>query len=97
MWHSGRMTKKESYMLRFVSFLESKHINKIQNVTYQRQSKRINRSNILLSILKDSAIILSFGIDLLLVVALCFSGVLETDNKLIIADICVFKCGGKLL
>ncbi|BDB66898.1 hypothetical protein Hc94105_1099 [Helicobacter cinaedi] len=26
-------------MLRFVSFLESKHINKIQNVTYQRQSK----------------------------------------------------------
>ncbi|WP_268257956.1 hypothetical protein [Helicobacter cinaedi] len=39
MWHSGRMTKKESYMLRFVSFLESKHINKIQNVTYNNQSK----------------------------------------------------------
>lgn len=33
----------------------------------------------------------------ILVVALCFSGVLEIDNKLIIADICIFKRWAKLL
>ncbi|WP_295739621.1 hypothetical protein [uncultured Helicobacter sp.] len=52
-------------MLRFVSFLESKYINKIQNVTYQNQSKaiRIDRSNILPSIFKDLVIIPSFDIE----------------------------------
>lgn len=39
MGHSDRMIKKSSQRLRFVSILESKLVNKIQNVTYKNQNK----------------------------------------------------------